>query len=105
MRMMRFVVAASVTFCVGLSVHAQQAPTQPAAGTAPQGGGRAGGARAGGTPGQLIGGTGTVALTPVDARGWGWQTKAQVSPTATRPFYNRAKELLFQDKVITGYTI
>ena len=40
-----------------------------------------------------------------DARGWGWQTKAIVSPTASRPLYNRAKELLFQDKQVTSYTI
>jgi 2-keto-3-deoxy-L-rhamnonate aldolase RhmA len=43
-------------------------------------------------------------LTP-DARGWGWQTKSHVSSGATRPFYNLAKELLFQDKQVTSYTI
>ena len=54
-------------------------------------------------PGQLIGGT----LTPAkpDARGWGWAVKASVNPATPRPFYNRAKELLFQDKQITSYTI
>ncbi|HVH29758.1 MAG TPA: aldolase/citrate lyase family protein, partial [Vicinamibacterales bacterium] len=40
-----------------------------------------------------------------DARGWGWQVKALVNPTTPRPFYNKAKELLFQDKQITSYTI
>jgi 2-keto-3-deoxy-L-rhamnonate aldolase RhmA len=51
----------------------------------------------------LIGGT----LTPAtaDARGWGWQVKASINPATPRPFYNKAKELLFQDKQITSYTI
>jgi 2-keto-3-deoxy-L-rhamnonate aldolase RhmA len=53
----------------------------------------------------LIAGTGTVAMTPVDARGWGWQVKASVSPMTPRPFYNKAKELLFQDKQVTSYTV
>ena len=50
-----------------------------------------------------IGGT----LTPAkaDARGWGWQVKASINPATPRPFYNKAKELLFQDKQITSYTI
>ena len=51
----------------------------------------------------MIGGTLTPA-TP-DARGWGWQAKALISPATPRPFYNIAKELLFQDKQITSYTI
>jgi 2-keto-3-deoxy-L-rhamnonate aldolase RhmA len=105
MRIVRFVVAASVTFWMGLGVHAQQPAPQPASGTGAQGGGRAAGPRGSATPGQLIGGTGTIALTPVDARGWGWQVKASVSPATPRPFYNKAKELLFQDKQITSYTI
>ena len=51
----------------------------------------------------LIGGT----LTPAkaDARGWGWQVKAMMSPATPRPLYNRAKERLLQDKQITSYTI
>jgi 2-keto-3-deoxy-L-rhamnonate aldolase RhmA len=46
-------------------------------------------------------------LTPMapDSRGWGWQVKASVSPNTPRPFYNRAKELLFQDKQVTSYTV
>ena len=50
-----------------------------------------------------IGGT----LTPAkaDERGWGWQVKASINPATPRPFYNKAKELLFQDKQITSYTI
>jgi 2-keto-3-deoxy-L-rhamnonate aldolase RhmA len=51
----------------------------------------------------LIGGT----LTPAkaDARGWGWQVRAMMSPATPRPLYNRAKERLLQDKQITSYTI
>ena len=53
--------------------------------------------------GKLIGGT----LTPAkpDERGWGWQVKASINPATPRPFYNKAKELLFQDKQITSYTM
>ena len=105
MRMMRFVVATCLTVWVGYAAHAQQAAPQPPGGAGAQGGGRPGGPRGGGTPGQLIGGSGEVALTPVDARGWGWQVKASVSSTTPRPFYNKAKELLLQDKQITSYTI
>src|SRR6185295_15632674 len=70
---------------------------------ADQGGARTGGAAPGTTSGSLIGGT----LTPAkpDARGWGWQVKALINPATPRPFYNKAKELLFQDKQITSYTI
>jgi 2-keto-3-deoxy-L-rhamnonate aldolase RhmA len=84
-----------------------QAPAQgtaPAQTAPPAGGGRRG---AGGVPaasgGALIGGT-RAPMKP-DARGWGWQTKALVSPATPRPFYNKAKELLFQDQVVTSYTI
>jgi len=68
-----------------------------------QGGGRAAGAAGAATNGSLIGGT----LTPAkaDARGWGWQVKSEINPATPRPFYNKAKELLFQDKQITSYTI
>ena len=70
---------------------------------AEQGGARTGGAAPGTTNRPLIGGT----LTPAkpDARGWGWQVKALINPATPRPFYNKAKELLFQDKQITSYTI
>src|ERR1044072_8498221 len=105
MRMMRFVVATCLTVWVGYAAHAPQAAPQAPGGAGAEGCGRPGGPRGGGTPGQLIGGTGTVAMTPVDARGWGWQTKAIVNPATPRPFYNRANGLLFQHKVITSYTI
>jgi 2-keto-3-deoxy-L-rhamnonate aldolase RhmA len=70
---------------------------------AEQGGAPAGGAAPGATNRPPIGGT----LTPAkpDQRGWGWQVKALINPTTPRPFYNKAKELLFQDKQITSYTI
>jgi 2-keto-3-deoxy-L-rhamnonate aldolase RhmA len=75
-----------------------------APGAAPgQGGGRQGGGRAAGPPGAPIGGTLTPA-TP-DERGWGWQVKASMNPATPRPLYNKAKELLLQDKQITSYTI
>jgi 2-keto-3-deoxy-L-rhamnonate aldolase RhmA len=100
MRIARFTIAITVTVCVlVLALQAQQAAPPPASGARGQGGGRAGGA----APGQLIGGT----LTPAkpDARGWGWAVKASINPNTPRPFYNRAKELLLQDKQITSYTI
>ena len=86
-------VAACLTASFALVLQAKQ-------GDGRQGGGRAGGAATNGTP---IGGT----LTPAkpDARGWGWQVKASINPATPRPFYNKAKELLFQDKQITSYTI
>jgi 2-keto-3-deoxy-L-rhamnonate aldolase RhmA len=88
-RTMRIALTLVVGFTVcglGLAVQARQAA-----------------GRAGGPSGQLIGGTLTPA-TP-DARGWGWQVKASLNPNTPRPFYNKAKELLLQDKQITSYTI
>jgi 2-keto-3-deoxy-L-rhamnonate aldolase RhmA len=48
---------------------------------------------------------GSVQPLQPDARGWGWQAKAYVDPATPRPFYNLAKERLFQDQQITSYTI
>src|SRR5687767_4453377 len=98
-------VAACLIAGFALVIHADQGPAAPA-GTPAQGGapaGRQGGGRAGGAAGAPIGGT----LTPAkpDARGWGWQVKASINPATPRPFYNKAKELLFQDKQITSYTM
>ena len=100
MRMMRLVVAAGLMLVAGFAVHAQQGTPAPAGA---RGAGRGAGAAGGGAPGQLIGGT----LTPAraDARGWGWQVKASISPNTPRPLYDKAKELLLQDKQITSYTI
>jgi len=96
----------------GMVVQAAQAPA-PAAGGRGQGGGRGGGgaanaaAVASATPnagnGALIGGS--MLPDKADARGWGWQVKAIMSPDTPRPLYNRAKEFMLQDKLITGLTI
>src|SRR5215211_4779213 len=69
---------------------------------------RAGGGRADTPvlgPGNLI--TGVWGSDPVaaDSRGWGWMTKSYVGANYKRPFYNKAKELLFSDKQVTSYTI
>ncbi len=48
---------------------------------------------------------GSVTPLEPDARGWGWQSKSYVSAEARRPFYNIAKERLFNDEQITSYTI
>ena len=41
----------------------------------------------------------------MDARGWGWMSGSYVSDAHTRPFWNRAKELLFSGKQVTSFTI
>jgi 2-keto-3-deoxy-L-rhamnonate aldolase RhmA len=91
-----------------MAIQADQNPAAPAGTPGQGGGGRQGGGRAGGAPAGTanrapIGGT----LTPAkpDERGWGWQVKASINPATPRPFYNKAKELLFQDKQITSYTM
>ena len=75
-------------------------------GNAPAGG--AGGRQGGGRPGGAAAAApigGTLTPTALDARGWGWQVKASLNPATPRPLYNKAKELLLQDKAITSYTI
>jgi len=77
----------------------------PAAAAAPQGrGNRAagGGSGARSTPAWEYG---VVKPLEPDSRGWGWQTKSYVSPSTPRPFWNYAKEMLFQDKQVTSITI
>ena len=108
MTILRVLVAVCLTTGLAMVEAGQAPPSTPTAAPGQgaggrQGGGRAGGAARGGTPGQPIGGT----LTPAkaDERGWGWQVKASINPATPRPFYNKAKELLFQDKQITSYTI
>ena len=102
----------SVAISLGMVMQAAQGPA-PAAGGRGQGGGRGGGADANAaaiaaaTPnagnGALVGGS--ILPDKPDARGWGWQVKALMNPATPRPLYNKAKELLLQDKVITSYTI
>jgi 2-keto-3-deoxy-L-rhamnonate aldolase RhmA len=92
---------AGVCVMAGLAMVWPQAQSA-GAGAAPAPGAQAAGGRRGGPPVHPMG-----TLTPMtaDARGWGWQVKASISPSTPRPFYNRAKELLFQDKQITSYTV
>src|SRR5688572_21406075 len=109
MRVHNVFLAACLTASFVLAIQADQSPASPAGSPGQdsaggrQGGGRAGGAAAGTANRAPIGGT----LTPAkpDARGWGWQVKASINPATPRPFYNKAKELLFQDKQITSYTM
>jgi len=109
MRIRNVLLAVCLTASLAWVIQAEQGPAAPAdtpqgaAGGGRQGGGRTGGAPAGTASRAPIGGT----LTPAkpDERGWGWQVKASINPATPRPFYNRAKELLFQDKQITSYTL
>jgi 2-keto-3-deoxy-L-rhamnonate aldolase RhmA len=75
------------------------------------GGGRGGGRGGGGGDAPVVGqGTliagawGADAFAP-DSRGWGWMTQSYVSSGYKRPFWNKAKELLFSGKQVTSYTI
>src|SRR5688572_13947643 len=108
MRVHNMFLVACLTASFVMAIQADQNPAAPAGTPGQGGGGRQGGGRAGGAPAGTanrapIGGT----LTPAkpDERGWGWQVKASINPATPRPFYNKAKELLFQDKQITSYTM
>jgi len=109
MHVSRVIVVACLTAGLAMVLQAEGTAPLPVGGQGPggSGGARQGGGRTGGPAaaanGGLIGGT----LTPArpDARGWGWQVKASIDPATPRPFYNKAKELLFQDKQITSYTV
>ncbi len=112
MKVLYQLAVASVAISLGMVLQAAQGPA-PAAGARGQGGGRGGGAAANAaaiiaaTPNPANGGLigGSILPDKPDARGWGWQVKALMSPDTPRPLYNKAKELLLQDKVITSYTI
>jgi len=72
------------------------------------GGGQRGGGRADAPmlgEGTLIAGVWGKDAAAADSRGWGWMSKAYVSAAYKRPFYNKAKEMLFSDKQVTSYTI
>src|SRR2546423_3482124 len=56
------------------------------------------------TPGTLITGVWGADAAPLDARGWGWMTQSYVA-NYKRPFWNKAKEMLFSGKQVTSYTI
>lgn len=89
---------------VASAAGAGQTPSQPAGRGGGQRGGGGGDAPALGQGTLLSGAWGTDAL-PVDARGWGWMTQSYVSAGTRRPFWNKAKELLFSGKQVTSYTI
>ncbi len=91
---------AGVCMMAGLAMDWPHAQAGPGAAPAP-GGQAAGGGRRGGP----VHAMGTLTPMTADARGWGWQVKAGISPATQRPFYNKAKELLFQDQQVTSYTI
>jgi 2-keto-3-deoxy-L-rhamnonate aldolase RhmA len=57
------------------------------------------------TPGTLITGAWGAATLPVPPQGWGWQSKSYVSKGYKRPFWSRAKEMLFSGKQVTSVTI
>jgi 2-keto-3-deoxy-L-rhamnonate aldolase RhmA len=92
------------------TVQAQRQGGSGAAGTQPGGAGRgAAGGGGGDAPlvgqGTMISGVWGADALPVDSRGWGWQAQSYVSTGYRRPFYNKAKELLFSGKQVTSYTI
>ena len=103
MKWQRSALTAALALGLALALQADQGGRGADAGGAPGQGGRSGGARgAGGNSGPI---GGTLTPTPLDARGWGWQVKASMNPATPRPLYNKAKELLLQDKQVTSYTI
>jgi 2-keto-3-deoxy-L-rhamnonate aldolase RhmA len=75
----------------------------PARGQRGGGGGRADAPMLG--PGNLVAGVWGADPTAVDSRDWGWMSKSYVAASYKRPFYNKAKELLFSGKQVTSYTI
>jgi 2-keto-3-deoxy-L-rhamnonate aldolase RhmA len=87
---------------VAAAAAGQAASAQPAA--AARGGGGRGDAPVVGQ-GTLIAGVWGAGTLPIDARGWGWMSKAYVSDGYKRPFWNKAKELLFSGKQVTSFTI
>src|SRR6266540_1281418 len=118
MRMRRLIVAASVVALAGVALVARPSQRQGGAGAAAGGQDASQAARAdqrgsgsgrADAPvlgaGTLIAGVWGTDPLPVDSRGWGWMTKSYVCANYKRPFYNKAKELLFSDKQVTSYTI
>ena len=56
-------------------------------------------------PGNLVTGVWGADPAAVDSRDWGWMSKSYVGADYKRPFYNKAKELLFSGKQVTSFTI
>ena len=131
MRRLRVMTAACGIAGLAIALSAAQAPTPapaqgataaPAAGQGGEGARQGGGGRRGGGGGARGGGGlpadapqpnpgnggltgGTILPKKADARGWGWQVKNSISPTTSRPLWNKAKELLLQDQAVTSFTI
>ncbi len=119
MRTRRLIISASVFVLVSVALVPTQAPRQGGAvaaaasqaSTAGGAGQRGGGSGAGRAdtpmigPGNLV--TGVWGADPValDSRGWGWMARSYVSTNYKRPFWNKAKEMLFSEKQVTSYTI
>src|SRR5262245_4184922 len=75
-------------------------------GAAPAGAGRGdAGAASPGIDGALLTGAWGAKPLALDARGWGWLTQSYVRDGYQRPFWNKAKEMLFSGKQVTSYTI
>jgi 2-keto-3-deoxy-L-rhamnonate aldolase RhmA len=55
-------------------------------------------------PGNLVTGVWGADVLPVDSHGWGWISQSYVT-SYKRPFYNKAKELLFSGKQVTSFTV
>jgi 2-keto-3-deoxy-L-rhamnonate aldolase RhmA len=117
MRMTRSIISAGVFVFAAVGLVAMQAQRPGGAGAgggqdagqqaATRGGGQRGGGGADAPmmgPGNLVTGVWGADPDHVDSRGWGWMTRSYVT-NYKRPFYNRAKELLFSDKQVTSYTI
>src|SRR5262245_8697097 len=108
MRTKRSIISAGVFVCAAVGLLAMQAqPTGSSAAGARQDAGqpatsRGGGQRGGGGradapsigSGNLVTGVWGADPEPVDPRGWGWMTRSYAR-NYKRPFYNKAKELLF----------
>jgi 2-keto-3-deoxy-L-rhamnonate aldolase RhmA len=108
----RSVALASAVLVATVTLGTLNAQRQGGAGTqgsAPAGGAQ-GAARGGGGdapligPGNLVSGVWGADVLPVDSHGWGWMTQSYVT-SYKRPFYNKAKELLFSGKQVTSFTI
>ena len=114
-RFLTSTVAGALASAMLIAAHGQQGGGVNAADRgqgATQPGARGGGQRGGGRTdapvlgeGTLIDGAWGKGPVPVDARGWGWMTKGYVSGSYKRPFWNKAKELLFSGQQVTSYTI
>ena len=82
-----------------------QAPAQGRGAAAGAQGRGAGAPTATPAPGVLLSGIWSGDPLAVDARGWGWQSQSYVSAGYRRPFWNKAKELLYSGKQVVSYTI